>query len=129
MALYFTVHEANRLLPQVRPLATALMRFHSEIVALSGEVEGVLEKSRYDSGSHTASKLVMHFNRYEKVMKQLQSMGVQIKDPASGLCDFPAHYDGREILLCWRVGETEVEWWHDLSSGFRGRRHISELGS
>lgn len=128
MALYFTVHEANRLLPQVRPLATALMNLHSEIVALSGEVAGVLEKSRFDSGSLTASQLVMYFSRYEKVMKQIQSIGVQIKDPASGLCDFLAHYEGREILLCWKVGEAEVEWWHDLSSGFRGRRHISELG-
>ncbi len=127
MAFYFTVQEANRLLPKVRPLAATLMRCHSEIVALRSEVESVLEKSRFDSGSPAASELVMKFSRYEKAMQQLQSLGVQIKDPATGLCDFPARHNGREILLCWKVGEAEVGWWHDLSSGFRGRRHISEL--
>lgn len=129
MSLYFTVGEANKLLPRVRPLATTVMQLHSKIVALSDEIESVLEKSRFDSGSRAASEMVLLFQRYEAAMKKLQYIGIQVKDPATGLCDFPARYDGREILLCWKVGETEVEWWHDHTSGFRGRRHISELPS
>jgi len=127
MSPYFTVGEANKLLPQVRSLATTIMRLHGEIVELSGMVTSVLEKSRFDSGSRAASELVMHFDRYERLMKQMNILGVQVKDPVSGLCDFPARYEGRDILLCWQVGEAEVEWWHDLASGFRGRRHVSEL--
>jgi hypothetical protein len=127
MALYFTVGEANKVLPQVRPLVATMMRLHSEIVVLSDKVETVLEKSRFDSGSRAASELAMLFIRYERVMKQINTIGVQVKDPGSGLCDFPARYEGRDILLCWKAGEAQVEWWHDLSSGFRGRRHISEL--
>ncbi len=92
MAQYFTVVEANQLLPRVRPLASAVMRMHSAIVALSAEVEGVLEKSRFDSGSRAASELAMIFISYEQVMKQLRALGVQVKDPESGLCDFPARY-------------------------------------
>jgi hypothetical protein len=127
MSLYFTVGEANHLLPRVRPLATTVMRLHGEIITQSSEIESVLEKSRFDSGSRAASEMVLLFQRYEAAMKQLNRIGVQVKDPATGLCDFPARYDGREILLCWRVGEAQVEWWHDHASGFRGRRHISEL--
>lgn len=127
MSLYFTVGEANKVLPQIRPLATTLMRLHSEIVALSEAVQGVLEKSRLDSGSRTAGELVMRFNHYEQVMKQINRLGVQVKDPGTGLCDFPARFEGRDILLCWKVGEAQVEWWHDLTGGFRARRHVSEL--
>ena len=129
MTLFYTVVQANRILPKVRPLAIAMMRCHREIVVLSDAVEEVLEKSRFDSGSRDASRLVMLFEKYENVMKQLRALGVQVKDPGAGLCDFPARHNGQEILLCWKVGEARVEWWHDLTSGFRGRRHISELQS
>jgi hypothetical protein len=127
MARYYTVDQANKVLPHVRRLASAMMRLHNDIVALTDEIEGVLEKSRYDSGSRAASKIVVLFGHYESVMKALQELGVQVKDPGTGLCDFPARYDGRDILLCWKVGEAQVEWWHDLTSGFRGRRHVREL--
>lgn len=127
ISLYFTVGEANKVLPRVRPLATEMVRLHGEIVALSSEVQSVMDKSRFDSGSLTAGELVMYFMQYEAVMKQLDTLGVQVKDPGSGLCDFPARFEGRDILLCWKVGEAKVEWWHDLTSGFRGRRHVSEL--
>lgn len=129
MSSYFTVTEANRLLPKVRTLATEMVNAHRKIVVLTNQVESVLEKSQYDSGSRSASELVMLFDRFESVIKQLQDMGLQIKDPSIGLCDFPARYNGQDILLCWKLGETAVEWWHDIESGFRGRRHVSELGS
>jgi hypothetical protein len=50
--------------------------------------------------------------------------GVQVKDPDTGLIDFPAEIDGRPALLCWRVGEERIGFWHTLEGGFAGRRPI-----
>jgi hypothetical protein len=60
----------------------------------------------------------------ESCVEELTALGVQVKDPETGLLDFPAFRHGEEVLLCWRVGEDAVEWWHDPESGFGGRRAI-----
>ncbi len=129
MSSYFTVTEANLLLPKVKKLAAEMVNAHRRIVALTNQVESVLEKSPYDSGSRAAGELVMLFDHFEGVIKQMQEIGLQIKDPSIGLCDFPARHNGQDILLCWKLGETRVEWWHDVESGYRGRRHVNELQS
>jgi hypothetical protein len=61
---------------------------------------------------------------FEQCVRDLGELGVQIKDPQTGLLDFPATRDGEDVLLCWRLGEESVEYWHDLTSGFAGRRQI-----
>jgi hypothetical protein len=68
------------------------------------------------------------FNRLREELEQcvaeLGELGVQIKDVESGLLDFPALREGADVLLCWRVGEDAVEWWHGLEDGFAGRRPV-----
>jgi len=59
-----------------------------------------------------------------RAIRELERMGVQVKDVKSGLVDFPSRLDGREVLLCWRVGESKIEFWHDLQSGFAGRQPL-----
>jgi hypothetical protein len=60
----------------------------------------------------------------ESYVDRLVSLGVQVKDPDTGLVDFPALRHGEDVLLCWRAGEDSVEFWHDLESGFAGRQPI-----
>ena len=56
---------------------------------------------------------------------QLESLGVQLKDYGQGLIDFPSMRDGRVVLLCWKADEgDELEWWHDLETGFGGRQPL-----
>ena len=55
---------------------------------------------------------------------ELTLIGVDVKDPATGLLDFPSIRNGERVLLCWRAGEPAVEWWHGLTDGFAGRRRI-----
>jgi hypothetical protein len=57
-------------------------------------------------------------------VERLEELGVVIKDLDAGLVDFPALRDGDDVLLCWRVGEPSVEFWHDLEEGFAGRKPI-----
>ena len=58
---------------------------------------------------------------------EIQGTGCIIKDLEVGLVDWLAVHHGREVLLCWKYGEREVAFWHDLESGFAGRRPVSEL--
>ena len=54
-------------------------------------------------------------------------MGITLREIETGLIDFPALASGRQIWLCWRLGEDDVEWWHELDDGFAGRRALADL--
>src|SRR5205814_8885486 len=58
---------------------------------------------------------------------RLEELSITLRDIKTGLIDFPALVAGRQICLCWRLGEDQIEWWHELSEGFGGRRRLSEL--
>ena len=60
-------------------------------------------------------------NEYER---ELRRLGVELKDYFAGLVDFPSMMDEREVYLCWRYGEEEVAYWHELNAGFTGRQRI-----
>lgn len=124
---YFTVEQANHLLPHVSPIVATLVAQYRHLMVLRHQVAPVLAKAAWSSGSREASRLAMVFIAIERCVRQLQALGIQLKDPATGLCDFPARHEGRDILLCWRLGEARVEWWHELDTGFGGRRPIHEL--
>lgn len=59
-----------------------------------------------------------------EIVTRFADEGVQVKDVDSGLIDFPAEIDGEPVLLCWKVGEERIEFWHTLEGGFAGRRPI-----
>lgn len=123
----FTVEEANRMLPVVRPKLEA-MRAHYEILAslrpavkeaaTAGQANG---GGGMPSGSHYVKAL------YEvgKITTELNAAGVELKDYTRGLIDFPSMRDGRVVLLCWQLGEGDrIEWWHDVEAGFAGRQPL-----
>jgi hypothetical protein len=58
---------------------------------------------------------------------EVDSWGIVLRDIQTGLVDFPALVAGRQVWLCWRLGEDEVGWWHELSEGFGGRRRLEDL--
>jgi hypothetical protein len=86
------------------------------IVAGNGSGEGV-----GDARTPEFAKLAREL---QEIVDELALIGVQVKDPDSGLLDFPALREGEPVLLCWRVGEAAVEWYHGLEDGFAGRRRI-----
>jgi hypothetical protein len=59
-----------------------------------------------------------------RTLEEVQELGVIVKDLDSGLVDFPSTRDGEDVLLCWRLGEDEVAFWHGYEDGFAGRRPI-----
>ena len=60
-------------------------------------------------------------------LEELAADGVMVKDLDHGLVDFYAHHQGRDVLLCWRLGEREVSHWHEIEAGYRGRRPVDAL--
>src|SRR2546423_15385949 len=66
-------------------------------------------------------------DQMQAAVAQLISWDITLRDIKSGLIDFPALVNGRQVCLCWRLGEDTVEWWHELATGFSGRKRIAEL--
>lgn len=121
---YFTVEEANELLPEIEPLVARLLERRVRVVDLSHQMGDLLEDTRSGVGGPVASELVQEFVAIEQLVEQIQSYGCLIKDVNTGLLDFLAERNGREVYLCWRYGEPKIEFYHDLHSGFKGRRPV-----
>src|SRR5207342_117572 len=94
----------------------------AEIDVLSVEARSDLPDPRIVALEKRARQLADEINAYEA---ELDKLGIQLKDRRIGLIDFPSELDGRRVLLCWRLGESSVQFWHDEHSGFAGRRPLT----
>lgn len=133
MAEYFTRAEAEALLPRVEPLLV-------ELRALAGELGTALEayatlqgKMRGNGQSHIQEYQALRERigelrgALETRLQELSELGILVKDIESGLIDFPTLRDGREVYLCWRLGEGErIGWWHEIEAGFAGRQPLED---
>jgi hypothetical protein len=125
---YFTLAEARRALPLVRRVALDLqaayrerLRVHEQMNVPGGRPMRELEVLAAQTEALT--------DRMDLLLRELGHIGVQLKDPAQALLDFPAMYEGREVLLCWKGGEETITHWHELHDGFQGRKPVSLLDS
>lgn len=131
----FTPAEANALLPDVRPLAERMVEHRRRLAEAQRRREQVLEHIAGNGGDVTPSELAELVEEVEReatavarAVRSLTELGAQVKDLDAGLVDFPAtRASGEVVLLCWRLGEDEIGWWHTEEGGFRGRRPLSEL--
>ena len=130
----FTLEEANSLLPLVESLLERAIAAKEEAERLEREIQ-TLRQRIFLSGGMTVDIAGVARNRTEteaEVQKakdalgEIDSIGVQVKDLDTGLLDFPCRVDGDLVLLCWRRGETRIEYWHTLEAGFRGRQPLDE---
>jgi hypothetical protein len=124
MAKYFTLAEANALLPTLEPLMAELMERRARVVQNRHEVADIMGDLRSDRGSLEASYMTREFVAIEKLARRIRSYGCVIKDLNAGLVDFLAKRDGREVYLCWRFGEPRVEFFHELHTGFMSRERF-----
>ena len=122
----FTVAEANSLLPSVRPIVKSIQRSHKRLQSYQTIAKRAAEGAEQGGGGSA------HGQRYARLLiglssraAELESLGIQLKDYAHGLIDFPSMRDGRVVLLCWKADEgDQVEWWHDVEAGFAGRQPL-----
>ena len=127
----FTPDEANALLVQVRPLAERMVDRARELARAEAQRAQLLARIAGDGGDLPPSELAEATQAAEAAESQLArsveallALGVQVKDVRIGLVDFPSLRDGEEVLLCWRVGEDDVAFWHGLDEGYAGRKPL-----
>ena len=128
---HFTVAEANAALVEVRPLAEQLVAHHRELVTaraergelamrIAGNGSGVDPQELADLDERIAAELT----GVARCVNGIHALGAIVKDPDSGLVDFPARVEDEEAFLCWRMGEDEIAYWHGLEEGFAGRKPL-----
>ena len=148
MTRFFDLDAANDALPEVRGILTRLaderqelIRLRDEVLERQSAVEAAAEATAGGSGtgsSRRADAEVAELRRLrlrmQGVIDQMQAgvarideLGITLRDIETGLIDFPALVTGRQVWLCWRLGEEDVAWWHELSTGVAGRRSLAEL--
>jgi hypothetical protein len=129
---FFTEEEANDALEIVRPLAERLVAARRRFVHVAGRLEEV-EGTVSGNGGGLDPERVRELQERAAgaaadlagIVAALEEVGVQVKDLDEGLIDFPAkHPDGETVLLCWRLGEGDVAYWHGLEEGFAGRKPL-----
>lgn len=128
---YYTVKEANATLPLVRAiiddvtrLAPELRDRYERLKELAPEEPNVND-SRWDEISQLQAELDRDQEQLNAYFTELAQLGIELKDPFTGLLDFPCWMENREVYLCWRQGESEVAHWHELDAGFAGRQKLS----
>ncbi len=123
-ARYFTLDEANALLPQIEPLMARLLETRDKAARLSKEIEPLLADARIDIGGAIPSQLAQDFAAIQRLVQEIQSFGCIVKNLNAGLVDFLTERDGREVYLCWRYGEPAVAFYHELHMGYNGRQPV-----
>jgi hypothetical protein len=128
---HFTPEEANAALEQVRPLVEQLVTGRQEHALAVERQEELERKIRGNGGGIPPAELASATaevdavaRRLARLVDEITSYGAQVKDLDSGLVDFPALRRGETVLLCWRLGEEEIGWWHRVDDGFAGRRPL-----
>jgi len=124
MPHFFTLTEANEALMIIRPLMEDVHAIRQKILASQPEAWPAIEKSAGNGGNKALSAMMQDFERLDALIHQIMDTGVQIKDINSGLLDFSAIRNGREVYLCWKYGEDDIAFWHEVEAGFAGRQPI-----
>lgn len=132
MGRYFTLREAESLLPQIQARLEKAIDAKSRISAIDCEMEDLTHRISLMGGLEVDADLVAQRKleraslvlSVEKSVRSIQRCGCVVKDLDVGLLDFPALLNGVEVFLCWKLGEPRIEWWHSTKEGYAGRRRI-----
>jgi hypothetical protein len=130
----FTLEEAQALLPVLESLLKRAIDGKKSAEEIETRLQELRQRIFLSGGMQVNVVTVMRQrNELEKLVQQakdavaeIDSIGVQVKDLETGLLDFPCVVDGEIVLLCWKVGESRIEYWHTVEAGFRGRQPLDE---
>jgi hypothetical protein len=130
----FTLDEAQSMLPLVESLLNRAIESKQAAEAVDAELSALARRIHMSGGmmvdvvkvAARRSELEKHIQRARETVQEIDEIGVQIKDLDTGLLDFPCRVDDEIVLLCWKSGETAIEHWHTVESGFQGRQPIDD---
>jgi hypothetical protein len=120
---HFSREEANALLPQLTALLSQLQEAKDELTDTEAH-EALSEAAPTNGGGEQGRQVGVAFLEVRRILDTLERAGIVLRDIDRGLVDFPALTGGREVYLCWELGEDEVGYWHDLEGGYGGREPL-----
>jgi len=134
MPRFFTLSQAEKLLPQVESAIREAIVRKAEYEQAEAEWQSFSERVMVQGGMQVdRSRLLEQKNRRESAallvknsIERVHEFGCVVKDLDIGLIDFPTLLNGQEVYLCWKLGESGIQFWHGLHEGFRGRKAIDE---
>lgn len=126
----FTLDQASALLPRLTSILSQMQEVKARYDRFERQVEEASD--RMASNGHVVEKdlnearqeLAKATAELKDFIERLQDMGCELKDIDQGLVDFRAEREGREVYLCWKLGEDDIRWWHDMDTGFAGRQPL-----
>lgn len=119
----FTLEQANKSLPLVKRIVGDIVRTHAEAAKIQQDYERAGPRDPKPLLGHLEQML----HRLEDYVDELSEIGCELKDYQIGLIDFTGRYQGRDICLCWKLGEETITYWHEMNTGFAGRKPVSLL--
>ena len=125
---YFSVAEANRALTLVRRIVTDIVREYRQVRQLHETCRTLDARGQRTQAEEARQQYISLTDRLADLKEELEKVGCELKDYRLGLVNFPGKLDGREICLCWKLGEERVETWHEMNAGYAGRQPVAALG-
>ena len=119
----FTPEQADSLLPVLSALLLGLQE-DLGMATDQAAIERLQPLAGHNGGGEWASKALAAGERARCGLQELAEKGLVLRDPESGLIDFPSEVDGIAAFLCWRLGEPRVDWWHPRDQGYASRRRL-----
>ena len=126
MKSYFSINDANKILPTVIKKFNYAKKMQTEVMRIEQQLtSGMTPTTSLEEYTSVNRKLNSIVTKFYQSIEDLESTGVVLKGLDDGLLDFPAKRFDDEIWLCWKDGATEIKFWHEKDSGFMGRKPIS----
>lgn len=123
---HFTLEHANRTLPLVRRIVADIVRQHKLVSSLEDKCHIRRPDVPREKQEELTRQYAIELEKLGDLADELTAVGCEIKDWRIGLIDFRSLHQGREIELCWRLGEDRIAFWHEVNAGFAGRQPIDE---
>ncbi|WP_428938229.1 DUF2203 domain-containing protein [Fontivita pretiosa] len=121
----FTLEQANRTLPLVSRIVADIVKAHKQATTIQIQLERLSPASR--QRRPLEQELERAMERLNDLVSELSAVGCEVKDFQLGLVDFIGRHQGRDVYLCWKLGEPQIDHWHELDAGFAGRQPVSLL--
>ena len=126
---YYDIDAANARLLELKPILAALRAARDEVAAGQARLTELAASEDADPAllAREQEGMTVTVRRMEQAVRQIDAWGVTLRDIGTGLVDFPALANGRPIWLCWKLGEDDIAYWHELDAGIAGRKPLIEL--
>ncbi len=123
---HFTAAEATRALPLVRRIVSDIVREYHRFRELHETCRAPRGRGKSADAETARRRYLALTDHLSDLKEELDKVGCELKDYQIGLVDFPALKDGREVCLCWKLGEEKVAFWHEADAGYSGRKPIDD---